>query len=360
MACYVLWIPSLENDLVIRQTIIKQYKLEDFGEPFTIDAEIDSSSFRIILKYEYLDQPHQIILSPFKEKRGCFLYYSVSSQTESESTLARSLESKLHQGLYDIIKKFFHKHTHHPNEEDSILHTRCFTDIGAYEKESKSDAEFYVEEYIKKFSFFNQDLDDCLEQIKEMRDGPVKERINYLNLYKAYKRIIDKLYRYKGEYLYYKSLRQSVSNVLRNGSKYDNQVKAICDEIEIKLNRVESNFNYTSSVVGCNISTVGLIISFIGLIIACITIFCNRNEKRLDGIEEKMELYHKQVSFSHKYLNDICEKQSELEEILNRETDALFDIARSTDEQDSLLQVVLQQQKIVERQIKSILLQGEK
>lgn len=294
MACYVLWIPSLEPSLVLRKSKIENYNIADEGIT-VIDAEINPETYQITITYQYRGTDQRILLSPFKPCQGCFLYYSLDSRTEAESTLARTLDVKFHAGLYHAIKCFYHQHTHHAPEEDSILHARFFSDENEYFAANQSDANYYIEEYFTKFSILNNHIDDCLEQIAEKENTEWKKVVYYLPIYSAYKRLIETLCRYEGEYLYYQSLRQSVSNILKNASEYDKKVASIDKEIRIKWRRIESAFNHTSSIIGTNISTVGLIVGVIGIILSVVATCRDNSEARLGTVQDELYLIHQEV-----------------------------------------------------------------
>ena len=98
MAYYVLWIPNLEKDLVLRKTRIEQYNIADDGVS-EIDAEIDPRTFQITFSYQHSGTGQKIVLSPFKKCQGCFLYYTIGLRTEMKSTLSRTLDEKFHVGL---------------------------------------------------------------------------------------------------------------------------------------------------------------------------------------------------------------------------------------------------------------------
>lgn len=140
MACYVLWIPNLGESLELRETRIEQHNIADVGIA-TIDAEIDPDTSQITIRYLYEGAEQVIVLSPFRPCKGCFLYYTIASRTETYSALSRTLDKKFHVGLYHAIKQFFHQHTYHSSDEDSILHARFFPDEKAYQEAEKSDAE---------------------------------------------------------------------------------------------------------------------------------------------------------------------------------------------------------------------------
>lgn len=288
MACCVLWIPNLGEGLELRETRIEQHNIADVGVA-TIDAEIDPDTHKITIRYLYAGAEQEIVLAPFKPSKDCFLYYTIASRTETDSTLSRTLDEKFHVGLYHAIKRFFHLHTHHSSDEDSILHARFFSDEKAYQEAEKSDAEYYIEEYIKKFSIFNTNLDEWLEQIAEKESTELKKVLYYLNIYSAYKRIIDRFCRYDGEYLYYQCLRQSVAQVLKNASYYDRKIASIDREIQIKRHRIESAFSHTSSIIGTNISTVGLVISIVGIILSIFATCSDGNEERYDVLQEELK-----------------------------------------------------------------------
>lgn len=295
MACYVLWIPNLGEGLELRETKIEQHNIADEGIA-TIDVEIDSVTRQITIRYQYSGAEQVIVLSPFKPCQGCFLYYTIASRTETDSALSRTLDDKFHVGLYHAIKRFFHQHTHHSSDEDSILHARFFPNETAYQKAEKSDAEYYIEEYIKKFSILNNNIDEWLEQIAEKESTEWKKVLYYLNIYSAYKRIIDRLCRYDGEYLYYQSLRQSVAQVLKNASYYDRRISSIDREIQIKRHRVESTFSHTFSIIGTNISTVGLLVGIIGIVLSIFATCSDGDKERYDALQEELKEVRQDIS----------------------------------------------------------------
>lgn len=288
MPVYVLWIPCLEDELTIRETEILKYNISD-TDISLINAKIDVDDWHISISYEYGGHEQKIVLSPFRPVKGGFLYYSLFSQTESETRLAQSLHEKFHQGLYHIIKSFFHKHIHHPKEEDSILHARFYKSEDEYFAETKGDAEFYVEEYIKKFTYLSNDIVDCLNEIALKERTEFQRIINYLSIYSAYKRLTDKLSRYEGEYLYYQSLRKSVGSVLRNATVYDRRMSLLDQEIRIKLHQAENAFNYNSSIIGTNVSSLGLCISLVSLVLAVIITYVDRSDEQLQYVNEQLE-----------------------------------------------------------------------
>lgn len=293
MPIYVLWIPCLEDELIIRETEILDYNISDIDVSL-IDARIDSNTWYIYIDYKFGESNQEIVLVPYRAAKCGFLYYALYSQTENETRLAQSLHEKFHQGLYHIIKSFFHKHIHHPKEEDSILHARFYKTEEDFLSETKSDGEFYVEEYLRKFTYLSNDIVDCLNEIA-LKERTEWHRIyNYLSIYKAYKRLTDKLSRYEGEYLYYKSLRKSVGSVLKNASVYDRRMMLLDQEIRIKLHQAENAFNYNSSIIGTNVSSLGLCISILSFVLAVIIAFMDRSNSQLSSVSEQLdEITHK-------------------------------------------------------------------
>lgn len=339
MPIYIIWIPCLEDKLTIRERKISDYNISD-TDVSLINAEINDD-WHITISYQYGEKKQKIVLVPYRPARGGFLYYTLSTQTECESRLARSLHEKFHQGLYHIIKSFFHKHIHHPKEEDSILHARFYKSEDDLQSEKKSDAEFYVEEYIKKFTYLSNDIVDCLNEVAEMERTEWKRIINYLSIYTAYKRLTDKLSRYEGEYIYYQALRKSVGSVLKNATIYDRSMSLIDKEIRIKLHHAENAFNYNSSIIGTNVSSLGLCISVISLVLAIVIACTDRSDKnlqmvgvQLDRISQKEELQNKEISHLLHHLNATTEKvdtiigqsskRDSMMEVLNQQNQRIF------------------------------------
>lgn len=302
MPIYVLWIPCLEDELTIRERKISNYNISD-TDISLIDAEINDT-WHIIISYQYDGKEQKIVLVPYRPPRGGFLYYTLYSQTEFNTRLAQSLQEKFHQGLYHIIKSFFHKHVHHPKEEDSILHARFYKSEEELLAETKNDGEFYVEEYIKKFTFLSNDIVDCLNEISLKERTEWQRIINYLNIYSAYKRLTDKLSRYEGEYLYYQSLRKSVGSTLRNATAYDRRMSLLDKEIRIKLHQAENAFNYNSSVIGTNVSSLGLGISIISLILAVYIAWIDRSDEQLQLVNEQIGRIDEKVDIQTQSVTD--------------------------------------------------------
>ena len=306
MPIYVLWIPCLEDELTIRERKISNYNISD-TDVSLIDAEINDA-WHIIISYQYGGKEQKIVLEPYCPPKGGFLYYTLFSQTEHETRLAQSLHEKFHQGLYHIIKSFFHKHVHHPKEEDSILHARFYNSKKELLAETKNDGEFYVEEYIKKFTFLSNDIVDCLNEIGLKERTEWRRIINYLYIYSAFKRLTDKLSRYEGEYLYYQSLRKNVGSTLRNATAYDRRMSLLDKEIRIKLHQAENAFNYNSSVIGTNVSSLGLGISIISLILAVFIAWIDRSDEQLQFVSEQIGRIDDKVNIQTRSVTDMFKR----------------------------------------------------
>lgn len=197
MSCYVFWIPSLSGKLNLKETEITE-NISD-TEPFLVEAKINSKTRVVVLTYQYKDNDQEVVLKPFKDIDRCFLYYTLASTTEQESPLITDLLEKYPNWLYHIFKKLYHKHKFHSEEEDSILHTRFFQDLEAYEKAETTDREFYLKEYEERFRLILARICDNLAEISKRKD---KEYINYLKIYKGYKKLLDIILKYEGELLY--------------------------------------------------------------------------------------------------------------------------------------------------------------
>ena len=235
-------------------------------------------------------------------------------------------------------------HTHHAPEEDSILHARFFSDEKEYFAANQSDAEYYIEEYFTKFSILNNHIDDCLEQIAEKENTEWKKVVNYLPIYSAYKRLIGTLCRYEGEYLYYQSLRQSVSNVLRNASDYDKKFASVDREIRIKWRRIESSFNHTSSIIGTNISTVGLIVGVIGIILSVVATCSDNSEECLKTVQDELNRIHQEVQ-------NIQHTQENLFQSIDGSQVTMDSIANGMIRVGTVIKDLEQQQKELSRQV---------
>lgn len=309
MPIYVLWIPCLEDRLTIRETKINNYNISD-TDISLIDAEINTE-WQIIIKYEYNKIKQEIVLTPYCPAKRGFLYYTLTSQTENESQLARSLHVKFHQGLYHIIKSFFHKHIHHPKEEDSILHARFFNTEDEYKEKTKGDAEFYIEEYIKKFTYLRNNIADCLSEVREKENSDWSRILHYLTIYRAYKRLTDKLLRYEGEYIYYKSLRKSVDEELKDAELYDRKMSLLDKEIRISLHYAENAFNYNSSIIGTHVSSLGLLISIISIVLALVITFTDKSERQLHSVSEQLDKIDMNVDIQNESIKDMS-KQLEI------------------------------------------------
>lgn len=299
MPVYVLWIPCLESSLKVCRDRIESTNISDEGD-FLVDAHLNVDTYEIRLTYQTEEQQQEMILSLFQKPSACFLHYQITKQTETASQLAKTMESEFHQGLYHLIKGFFHNHAFHPADEDSIIHARYFESMEQYMGERVSDADYYVQEYINKFDRVNKNINDALNEISKRTATSWKQVYYYLKTYGAYKRLAHLIGRYEGEFLYYKSLRSSVEGQLSDSKSVDAKMEALDNEIHIKQHLIEHEFSYNSAVIGTNISTVGMIVGAIGIILSVISLIISSSdskaeklgeiEERLGGIEQRISL----------------------------------------------------------------------
>lgn len=153
MPVYILWIPCLQGNLNISTEKIEARNISDDGV-FYVDASLNPETYEVRLSYCLDDaeqKSHEMVFTLFQKPVSCFLHYQITKQTETTSQLAQTLQTEFHQGLYHLFKDFFHEHTFHAADEDSIIHARCFQTQEEYLQDPISDADYYVEEYIKKF-----------------------------------------------------------------------------------------------------------------------------------------------------------------------------------------------------------------
>ena len=332
MPVYVLWIPCLQRNLRITRNKIERINISDEGE-FLVNASLNSISFEVKLSYMWEGVAQEMLFTPFQKPPSCFLYYQITKQTETTSKLAKTLETEFHQGLYHLFKGFFHDHAFHPADEDSIIHARFFKTIDDYFKESVSDADYYVEEYIKKFDVLNRNVNDHMSEMRNRLATPWNKIRYYLSTYRSFKRLIEIFCRYEGEFLYYKSLRNSVQEQLTNPKSVDERMRAIDGEIRIKQQLVESEFSYNSAVIGTNVSTIGTLIGVIGIVLSILVTCSDKSGRKLDNMNERLGQMDKEVLHTVK-------KVSAIEKTLNETAQSVLDIDSRIDSIDSNIKKV--------------------
>lgn len=265
MALYILWIPNLTANvsLKIRKEKIEHYNISDTDVNY-ITASIDRNSWNIEFSYEFQNETHRMLLTPFQANANGFLFYELADQTESDSCLAQTMSKGIHAGVYHLIKEFFHEHNFHSAEEDSILHARFFQTIEEYRQSQTSDRDYYIKEYHKKFRTFFNDINGDISVLENSLS-----LMRYREVYKGYKRVLDLINRFNGEYLYYQSLIHIPNEELPWEAE---EIKAWSQSLQIKKEKIENLFTYNSALFGTHYSMYGLMTGIISLIITIVTL----------------------------------------------------------------------------------------
>lgn len=340
MPVYILWIPCLQGNLNISTEKIEARNISDDGV-FYVDASLNPETYEVRLSYCLDDaeqKSHEMVFTLFQKPVSCFLHYQITKQTETTSQLAQTLQTEFHQGLYHLFKDFFHEHTFHAADEDSIIHARCFQTQEEYLQDPISDADYYVEEYIKKFIVVNKDINDKLLEMRKWTSTPWKQIRYYLNTYRCYKRLVDKFCRYNGEYLFYESLRKSVPNQLANSKSVDERMKSIDGEIRIKQYLVEKEFSYNSAVIGTNVSTIGTLIGLLGIVLTVFVTCTDKNSKKLEIINNRLNHI------------DVAEKVSEIKMTLDETGQRILNVDNRIDSiNDDLRKVQAENESILKK-----------
>ena len=135
----------------------------------------------------------------------------------------------------------------------------------------------------------NRNINDLLFEMRNRTATSWKKILYYLSTYRSYKRLIEIFCRYEGEYLYYKSLRNSVQYQLSNRNSVDERMRAIDGEIRIKQHLVEREFSYNSAVIGTNVSTIGALIGIMGIVLSIFVTCSDKSSRKLDNMNERLD-----------------------------------------------------------------------
>lgn len=273
MACYVLWIPCLsEQGLTILQDNISERNISDTGVNF-VTAKIDRNDLSISFEYKYKEQKHKLFLEYIgkNKDKGGLLSYRLKYCRDRESPLAKTMQEEMPLSIYHIIKDFFHKHTFHSDDVDSMLHARFFLLEKEMEKTRISNEEFFIKEYHSKFKVLFDDITSSMNLLYKQKD----RLLGYKNVYDGHKRLLEKINQFKGEILYFETLSSCISEDETNVRKEIDEIRNWKRILDIHKDSIETRFAYNNALYGTKFSYIGIFVGIAGIILSIITALCS-------------------------------------------------------------------------------------
>lgn len=123
---YVLWIPSLVPsalpEIIIEGPLEESLKDDPHLESCILRSEFDKKSCDIDVKYS-LSASSDFLTIRFKcqhRTRSGFLAYE-AELPDVDDAMCRTMRIRLHPSVYHFIKRHFHRHHFHDDENDSII-----------------------------------------------------------------------------------------------------------------------------------------------------------------------------------------------------------------------------------------------